>query len=381
MVNVLCASVTEEEMAPLVYTSWPGSNGAAFNATLWPNGYDVPTFPSFLNSTPMDDLFLWGEKYNRRPPVFPKFPIAYNSVLNTTGWHADTIYLLATSADSTYMLCSLRASQSPNCSTKLYSSASGASMESHCDDAHNELAYSKSEPKANSGIYNQDWVNVASEWALALSMDAGITDGDASNVRLLTQMIPSSNSLDPSLPSIAEALAVLAGCTLLISSQDSPFIHYWNYSATVSTLAEPQYQGFNATLKTQDYSSGGTQHWQGIFYIVLLLVFATNVFCLVYFIVRGGLVTDFVEPQNLFSLSLNSPPSQSLAGSCGGGPEREELNTNWFINMDNDHVYIQSGDRSPTGKGKRSKTIEFDFESSPLASTYSKLSKKHTSLL
>ena len=55
---------------------------------------------------------------------------------------------------------------------------------------------------------------------------------NASNARLLTQLIlakPTDGTpqLDPTLPSMAEALAVMAGCTLISSSEDTPFVEFW----------------------------------------------------------------------------------------------------------------------------------------------------------
>ncbi|KAI4128462.1 MAG: hypothetical protein LQ347_004172 [Umbilicaria vellea] len=375
-------------MAPLVYSLWPNfiHEGKLFNASLYPNDYNIPLYPDFMNETTVDDLFEWGEKYGRRPPMFPKLPQEFNTVLNVSGWYADSIYLLGKSpaADPPYTLCSLRVSLSPNCSTVYHGSMSGGSLTSHCDDPNNALAYRKSQPKAPEGVVSSDWSSIGTEWGLALSLNAGITDGDASNARLLTQLIPTSTSLDPGLPSIAEALAVLAGCTLLQSAKDSPFIHYWNYSTTVTTLKSPQYQAFNATLRTQDYSSGGVQRWQAVFYLVLLPVFVANVFCLVYFLIRGGLVTDFIEPQNLFSLSVNSPASEQLAGSCGAGPEGEQFRANWFIKCFNDHLYIQNGPKPatrPVSRRKRSRPLEFESEGSAIANMYSKLSNKRSSWL
>jgi hypothetical protein len=61
-------------------------------------------------------------------------------------------------------------------------------------------------------------------------------DANASTSRLLTQLIlkpsdPSPESfkvdLSPALPSIGEALAVLSGCTLLLSMLDTPFVMFW----------------------------------------------------------------------------------------------------------------------------------------------------------
>ena len=225
-----------------------------------------------------------------------------------------------------------------------------------------------------------------------------MNDGEASNARLLTQLIPSSPAseklpaLDPSLPSLSEALAVLAGNTLLLSAIDSPFIHFWNYSQSVNTLKEPQYQAFNATLKTQSYASGGTEPWQGIFYLILIGVFFINVCCLLYFAVTGSLVTDFIEPQNLFSLSINSPPSAKLEGACGAGPEGAHYLVPWHIARDEerDHLFIKGGERDGKKRHKRlwSGTTEFEIcengdggELGREANMYSKIGRKRVSLM
>lgn len=291
--------------------------------------------------------------------------------------------MLATAPDSSYMLCSVAASLTPNCSTHYHSSMSGGSLKSYCSDPNDPLAYSKSYPNATNGIRSGDWVNVATEWAFSLTLNGGISDSQAANARLLTQLIPTSNVLDTSLPSIAEALAVLAGCTLLQSSQDSPYIHFWNYSTTVATLKTPQYQAFNATFRYADYASGGNQRWQGIFYVVLILVFLTNVFCLMQFIFGGGLVTDFIEPQNLFALAMNSPPSRDLAGSCGAGPEDEQLYAKWAINNDSGHLFIENRDEPVGGKRRRvvSTRSGMGDAESVIGDTYSRLSTKKSSLL
>lgn len=381
--NVLCATMRKEELAPMVYTDWPGSNGTASSLTGWPVGFGIPLWPSYLNSTPVDDLFEFGEKYNRRHPVFSKYPIEYNTVLNHSGPFTDSIYILATAASGDFAMCAMKASLTTTCSTRYRASLSGGSMTTHCEDRENSLAYGKSYDNATDGVIKKDWSAVATEWALALSLNAGIADGAASNARLLSQLIPTSQALDPSLPSIAEALAALSGSTLLLSSADTPFIHFWNYSTTVSLLEEPQYQAFRATLRTTDYASGGTQKWQGIFYVVLFLTFATNVFCLIYFCVRHGLVTDFIEPQNLFTLSLNSPPSQAMDGACGGGPEGDQLIMNWHVKMDQEreHFYIQNGTGPPRITRRPTRPLDFEMDTSPNVNSYTKLSSRHSSIL
>ena len=378
----------------MVASKWPAYASQEFNASAYPAGYDIPVYPSWMNSTAVDGVFGFGEKYGRRPPTFGKLPIAYNTLLNfsNTPIQDDSLYVLAADPDTNYMLCSLRASLSPECSTQLHNTMSGGAIQTHCEDTDNRLTYSKSHPEAKSGIYIQNWRDVAAQWAIALSLNAGINDGQASNARLLSQLIPTQPSLDPKLPSIAEGLAVLAGCTLLLSAHDTPFIHYWNYT-TPGALPESQYQQFNASLRVVDYSSGGIQRWQNMFYIVLTAVFLLNVLCICYFIIHTGLVTDFMEPQNLFALSLNSPPSRVLEGTCGGGPEGEQYRSTWHIWMNRfQHFYIESTDRPLTQKEKtwgdrtvgRStgvENIEMDGSKSPVGEMYDRLSVKRGSWL
>ncbi|KAL2054644.1 hypothetical protein ABVK25_004947 [Lepraria finkii] len=208
----------------------------------------------------------------------------------------------------------------------------GRLLTSNCEDPDDELPYSRSHPDATSGVTNQDWRDVAAQWAVSTSLNGG-------------------PSLSPSLPSIAEGLAIPTGSTLLLSSIDSPFIHYWQYNNPISVLEPPTYESFQATLRTQDYSSGGTQHGHEVFYLVLALVFQANLFCLIYFLICRSLVTDFVDPKSLLALALNSPPSRVLEGACGG-LEDEQLKTTWQIRQNQQqHFYIQPP--RPTIIGKR----------------------------
>ena len=67
-------------------------------------------------------------------------------------------------------------------------------------------------------------------------MNDGTVDGNGSNARVLTQLVPKQPALDPLLPSIAEALAVMAGSTLLQSTKDAPFVEFF-----VSSLPDLTY--------------------------------------------------------------------------------------------------------------------------------------------
>lgn len=340
-----------------------------------PQGFDL-TVPSTLYSTVVDDLFGFDEV--QAHPIFPNFPRPYNTVFNYSNtWGQESVYLLATSATEMYTMCSMRVTQTTGCSTEYNASVSGGSLTSNCDP-DNPAAYIKSQPEAPDSAPAPNWVSVASVWGPAISLGDGIMSGDSANARLLTQLIPISRSLDPSLPSISEALAILAGCTLVLSAQDSPFIHFWNYSASVPTLTDPQYQAFNATLRTREYMSGGQYPWQGIFYIVLVVVFFTNVFCLIYFVVSGSHLRDFMEPQNMFPLSLNSPPSAVFDGSCGGSLNKEQFKAVWRIMHDaeREHLYFESRNYVP----KQVPQIDIEMKS-PMGSKYSELGRKRTSRL
>ncbi|KAI5262790.1 hypothetical protein E4T47_09198 [Aureobasidium subglaciale] len=282
-VNVLCAQMTKEDLSPIVYTEW---NNNILNATQWPTGEQMAFYQpgtevngTYLNNTVVDDAFGWGEN-----------------------------------SDATVNL-------------------------------GNKMRYIDSNDKAITGkdTINKDWVYIGTEWANSLSLNAGINDGEASNARLLTELILTSPNLPRDRPSIAEALAVLASSTLLMSWQDAPFTQFWNYSTT--TLSPGQYQIFNTSLRAQEYASAGSaSQATHAFFIVLFAIFFLNIICLCYFLSQNGLVTDFSEPLNLFSPAVNSPPSEFMAGSCGGGPRGKQFKSQWFVNAAGEHLFMENKD-------------------------------------
>ncbi|KAJ5186259.1 hypothetical protein N7449_011023 [Penicillium cf. viridicatum] len=404
-VNVLCTGMTKEELSPLVYASWPG--GDKFNVTTWnfspPD--DIPHPADWKNSTVVDSLFEFGPKHSQVSPIFGKYPLPYNTILNTTGvWPADAIYLLGATNNTDmpeYIMCSLRAKQTGVCSTKYSADTSGAFLSTNCENPSNGLQYDRRQDAFYEGIWDPDWKNIASEWANALSLNAGISDGAASNARLLMQMMPRYDkteetfALDPTLPSIAEALAVMAGSTLILSSQNAPFVPFWNFSAEDgNVLSEPVYQIFNASIQAVGYASGGTEQWQGIFYVILVFAFLTSAICLGFMIVeaRGRQVTDFTEPQNLFALAVNSPQTSQLEGACGCGPWGKQLKERWFIGMeeDDEHYYIRSKteEKIPllrkTDDSTRLEPMEIEDGGgrmlSPMVNEFRKVSKRHSFL-
>ena len=215
----MCANMSSDELIPMVFSEWPpeNHNGTSLNLTKWPSGYNLTT-PDALIHTAVDDLFGFDDIETH--PIFFDLPQPFSTVLNFSFNHShQSIYLLAASVDRTYTLCSMRVAQSPECFTEYNASMSGDSLTSYCGDF--PIIYKRSHPEAPRGFWNKDWPAVAFIWAIGLGLDYGYNAID----QLLTQLMPTTTALNSSLPSISEAFAVLAGCTLVLSSLDSPFIH------------------------------------------------------------------------------------------------------------------------------------------------------------
>ncbi|CCT69324.1 uncharacterized protein FFUJ_07978 [Fusarium fujikuroi IMI 58289] len=393
-VNVLCVDMDKKELAPLVYTTWPNAKvndtdipGQKTGWSGWtgevPQPLDGKNKDYYLNRTDVDDIFRWGPKYERRPPVFQMYPFDFNLLTNATVYAADAIYTLGKSPESkNYTVCQLRSWVSPNCSTEFnISGIAGASMKAHCEDDADENAYRRSFPSDQGwSAPSLDWKWLADQWRLSMDLNGGSVNNNASNARILTQLALHEPKMPASYPSLAEALAVYSSSLIMISAIDTSFRHYWDQDPKAypeNLIPAPGFpQPFNASLITQEYTSGHTQSWQNIFYVVLVLVFAINLFCLGYFIMRSGLVTDFTEPQNLFSLAINSPPSNSFHGSCGGGPEKRHLVVPWKVAYapSANHYFFQ--DNSP---GKENEGLSTAREyGEPRVSSYKRLSMSRT---
>lgn len=84
VVNVMCVNIGEDDLEPLIYTAWPDALTENTTKVTQKVGHDewqmeVPVIAKdeWLNRTTFDDIFRWGPKYGRRPPVFPLVSSAY----------------------------------------------------------------------------------------------------------------------------------------------------------------------------------------------------------------------------------------------------------------------------------------------------------------
>ncbi|KAI9150417.1 hypothetical protein HJFPF1_10183 [Paramyrothecium foliicola] len=368
-INVLCVNMNRDELAPLIYTEWPHSitnnTGVGKQKIGW-SGWEtqVPGQDEneFLNSTVVDDVFKWGKKYNRRPPVFQLYPADYNLLTNSTVYFSDAAYMLGKSPKmDDYSLCELRSWMSPSCMTQFnISGTSGANMRAVCEDAWDQSSFhSSSDLDQGPIVPSKDWKWVADSWRLSMDLHGGVYNNNASNARILTQLGLAKAELPSKLPSLAEALAVFASSTIVISALDAPLTKtFWEYGQVQGNIlpGPGAIERFDASLATQQYTSGHTAGWQKVFYVILVLVFAINLFCLLYLAMSSGPVTDVTEPQNLFALAINSPPSVQIQGSCGGGPEKRDLVVPWKVShaASINHYFFEEANERPW-RGRYSK--------------------------
>lgn len=158
VLNVLCATLDQDDLKPLVYALWDNVT-TPVNMTLWPQQLDNPD--RYLNGTPLDPLFEWGEAYGEFavPPIFPKLPIDFNTIVNFTGsnmiYGRQSIYILGKAGpkdannmtyfgtDQDYAMCKLTVSHTAKCSTRYTAASAGTTLSAHCEDPNDEMQYSR----------------------------------------------------------------------------------------------------------------------------------------------------------------------------------------------------------------------------------------------
>lgn len=234
--RVLCANILEAELRPIVFSMW---GNKVFNATVW-DGI------SNKNDTAVDEIYGWTKRdptLMDYPPVFPKLPGPSQTILNSRndGSERDSIYLLAqggspSGSDLTglYVLCQMRVTVTTSCSTKYNATDSTASLDTHCEDPTDDMMPIKTDPGATDKNV-PSWLDIGFDWANSLSLNSGIDDSYEIASGILTKLIlePSrrdgdGGNMDPNeIPSVAEALAVMSGSTLLRSMEDAPLDTSW----------------------------------------------------------------------------------------------------------------------------------------------------------
>jgi hypothetical protein len=237
VMNVMCVNMNKEELAPIVYSTWNPSEVVNITSWVTPGLMDNATTKA---KTKVDDIFGWNtEDPTSSPPVFAKYPKPFNTIMNHTSvpWGRAAIYLLGQGGpnddvDTTgiFSVCKIHVSITPKCTTQYNARSGGGSMEALCEEKADSMEYSKLNPEAQWVVSVPNWRDIGFDWSNSLSLQTGIVDGDASNSRLLTQLMlrPTNDDpknlevdLSPALPSMGEALAVMSGCTLLKSMYPS----------------------------------------------------------------------------------------------------------------------------------------------------------------
>jgi hypothetical protein len=243
VMHVLCANMNKEELKPIVYDEWPDK---VEKVTIGNWESKLKYFATTNNDTVVDELFGWTKTNNVTmidyPPVFARIPMPYNTIMNHSSyaWGRDSIYLLGqggadkrSNKEGIFFLCQIKVSLTPMCSTRYNATGASGSLEAICND-DDDMTYIKSLSNATVDVTRPDWRDIGVDWSNSMSLNTGIMDANASNSRLLTQLAlePKQDGsglydLNPALPSPAEAIAVMSGCTLLMSAQDSPFVQFW----------------------------------------------------------------------------------------------------------------------------------------------------------
>ena len=335
MLNVLCAEATESELLPLSYNNWTNHNVTSSN--------NLNISSTWRNSTALDPIF--GFQDNSPPPVFWRLPAIKNSILNGN-WNAmKAVYLLLAFAGQNqttdYNFCSLSMSFRGGCSSELSVSASSSTLKSNC--AAHDMSYDQ---PLHSDQYNPStsWPLFAYQWAEAVALDSGKGSPNAAAPALLAELALQGPTFDPKRPLLVEALAVLAGNTLLDSMVDAPFNGSWPYNQP--SLPTPVLQPIKARVIRSAYSSGGAASWENVFMLVLTMTFILSLFCLGFLLyistncsrlsgraglAGSGLREDCTDLDELFQIVLNSPQPGEGSPACDAKAKGGLANTKWHF--------------------------------------------------
>ncbi|KAH8654566.1 hypothetical protein BGZ60DRAFT_568372 [Tricladium varicosporioides] len=368
--NTLCVNMQQSEVAPLIYVEWPNArftssdNGHKIAAKDWYKDTTNTSLQSNLSQTHVERIFRWGPTYNRSFPIFPQWPIDFNSITNISVPKSDSIYLLVKSPNTTdYTICQMYGVLSQDCSTKHTQKVGTRTLSSDCDaDA---LSFGSTiAPASFRPSPSKDFRDILGAWATAMGLNGGMLSSNSSLVHVLSQFVVTNSSnqvpsLNKTMPSISEALAVLSNSMLMKASINATFDNRTIKGAPTPPVFFP----YNVVVQTQQYRSGPPAPWQGILYPILVIIFAVNWYCLMYFLREMGLVVDFLEPQNLFNVAIDSP-SESKRRKAGEGPVENHDSDAWMLRRDHDRrlFFKKVGEEGSLGGGKRDGRLFIGFE-------------------
>jgi hypothetical protein len=186
-----------------------------------------------------------------------------------------------------------------------------------------------------------------------MAINGGATNANAATSRILTQTILKEAKLRKDQPSIAELLAVYMGALLFMSSVNTPFGQYWEElppAYSNGSLQKPMNETFQTSMRSQEYTSGYASKPQGVWYLVLGIVFLLNILCWVYiFFEFRKPQTDITEIQNIFTLAINSPPSLQFKDNTGHGPRRRDYVVPWRVRhvVNRRHYFFEEANDRP----------------------------------
>ncbi|KAG9233315.1 hypothetical protein BJ875DRAFT_485252 [Amylocarpus encephaloides] len=345
--NTLCVNMNRSEVEPLVYVEFPNarfttnSAGRKIAATDWFNDVagDASLRPN-LTRTGVEDIFKWGPAYSRKFPLFKQWPIDYNSIFNITVLKSDSIYLLIKSPNTTdYTICQMSGRLSPDCLTKHTQKVGAQKLNSECGS--DEMSFKQSiAPAIFHSKPSTDFRDYLGAWATAVGLNGGEFNSNNSNSHVLSQLIVTNSSgkvpsLNVSMPSIAEALAVSSNSMLIKASIDATFDNRTVPKAPTAPTLFP----YDVIVQNQQYKSGPPDPWQAILYPILVIIFVANFYCLTYFLRELGLVVDFLDPQNLFSVAIESP-DESERSAAGKGFVVHHNDAAWNLRRDSNRKLI-----------------------------------------
>jgi hypothetical protein len=375
VLHTICATVSEQHLSPLLLDHYSPddignalrNSGEQLNAT-----HDIFSNDAYPKATTLDHIFGWGPvhaAYNHRP-TFPRLPKTYEVISNgTTGapYARSAIYALgkvnmtATEESGTaakpYFLCQMQISQTPYCFTNYQAVAQRTILQAICDEPQphtqsSRMSYSMEDATVGADASSRDLLYAALSASLASSLGIGSSDDESPNARLLSELVRSKKSEPGSeRPSLAEALAILSSGIVTQATRDAPFVPFFNYTAPGNTLPIGVTQFFNASVRSQQYASGGSNAFERLFNAVLVGVFVFNLAALVYFVVHKDWYTDISEPTILFSLAVNASPSQQFPAHGASSPKGKDYSVTWVVDQNDGHVCIRESREKKPGSG------------------------------